>query len=559
MRRPAHKCPMRDSLPPSLLAAVRMPRLAPSSRRRLLIVALVVLFVALRLVFLRADPPMSLPVGLTANELFVEPSAKSHEARNFALFGAFQTNPVDNYQFWRLQSPLWVYPLAAWFRAFGVSYASLRVFATMMATLGFVALLALASRKLDRVGVACVGLFAACDFSWILFGRAGLIEPLCIGFATLTLYALVRAYDDLRWIVVAPFVFACAILTKQTAFYLAPLVLGLGVDALVRGRATPRARRRVRIIAIVSSALLVAGLGYYVSRPAYVRTLVWNYGHMLIGADGRQAIQEGRLPSLLKVWQRGTSPSRYYDFYFATLPLTSVLALVELVRIAFRALFRGDRDRWSIAVALWLVSGWGALLWTDELEFRFRLILFPPTMLLAAALLARVAKTRAGVASWPRTAVVIGLVGAFTILHGLPFSEWAKQRRYEILTAGALLRRTIGPKPAVVVGLWAAPLTLETPYACYYVKNDFNATREAISALGVTHALLRDGPDWTASILRRTFGDELAKAPIAAQFRARATTMTLSTFDRPLGRTVVPITPGAHRLIPSAAPSAPRP
>src|ERR1035437_3511526 len=93
----------------------------PRRARLALLVALLTLFVGLRLAFLTADPPLFLPNGLIANELFVEPPAKAHEARNLALFGAWQTSPVDNYQFWRVQSPVWVYPLAAWFRAFGVS------------------------------------------------------------------------------------------------------------------------------------------------------------------------------------------------------------------------------------------------------------------------------------------------------------------------------------------------------------------------------------------------------------------------------------------------------
>ena len=138
---------------------------------------LVLAFVALRLAFFDADPPRYLPNGYHAIELFGEPPDKSHEARNYALFGAFHTNPVDNYQFWRAQSPVWVYPLAAFYSAFGVGYAQLRTFATLGSALGLVGLLFIARRRLSTVGTGALGLFVVCDYIGLHYGRVGLLEP----------------------------------------------------------------------------------------------------------------------------------------------------------------------------------------------------------------------------------------------------------------------------------------------------------------------------------------------------------------------------------------------
>src|SRR5262245_34251370 len=114
-------------------------------RELLLMAALTVLFLALHCVLLTADAPLDI-LGREARELYAEPPAKSHEARNWAMFGAFQLSPVDDYQFWRAQSPAWVYPLALFFRVFGTDYPQPRIFSMLYAALGFVLMLAIARR-----------------------------------------------------------------------------------------------------------------------------------------------------------------------------------------------------------------------------------------------------------------------------------------------------------------------------------------------------------------------------------------------------------------------------
>ena len=111
---------------------------APNSKLRsaLLLVSLLLLFVGLRALALTADPPAKLPYDINTRELFAEGAAKAHEARNYALFGQWQTHPVDNYQFWRPQAPVWVYSLAAVFKLCGVSIASFRAHSILVAGAG---------------------------------------------------------------------------------------------------------------------------------------------------------------------------------------------------------------------------------------------------------------------------------------------------------------------------------------------------------------------------------------------------------------------------------------
>ena len=196
----------------------------PEWRKRLLLtVVCTALFVALRCVALDADPPSSIP-GTSSRELFAEPAAKAHEARNYALFGAFKLNPLDNYQFWRAQSPLWVYPLAGYFTAFGVDYPQLRTFSTLYAALGLGLLLWIAADLMRPSVWVFVGLLLALDPLYFHTARVGILEPAVASWLTLSMFALLRAERDARWLCLALVAFVLAFFTKQAAVYCLPVI-----------------------------------------------------------------------------------------------------------------------------------------------------------------------------------------------------------------------------------------------------------------------------------------------------------------------------------------------
>lgn len=111
---------------------------------------LLALNLGLRLFHLSADAPRSLPNGFRVSAAWRDEAAKSHEARNRALFGKWQTSPVDQYRYWRRQSPAWVYPLAGWFKLAGVGYLQLRLVSVAAA----VVILVLGGLLLLRLGTA---------------------------------------------------------------------------------------------------------------------------------------------------------------------------------------------------------------------------------------------------------------------------------------------------------------------------------------------------------------------------------------------------------------------
>lgn len=103
-------------------------------------------------------------------------------------------------------------------------------------------------------------------------------EPLVITFITLAVYALLRARENMLCLCAAEVAFVLAVLTKQTAFYMLLFAIGFGLDALVKGRARG-SRRLSQGIVVGLGLLLAAGVGKYVARPDYLRTVFWDYGH----------------------------------------------------------------------------------------------------------------------------------------------------------------------------------------------------------------------------------------------------------------------------------------
>ncbi|MET0386647.1 MAG: hypothetical protein ABW321_11840, partial [Polyangiales bacterium] len=109
-------------------------------RRWLPLLMVSAVFITARVAQLEADPPRVYPSGQTAIELVREGAAKAHEARRHGLFNTYVTKAVDTYHIWRVQSPVYVHPLSAFFRLFGVGRAQLRVFCVLWGVLGLVGL-----------------------------------------------------------------------------------------------------------------------------------------------------------------------------------------------------------------------------------------------------------------------------------------------------------------------------------------------------------------------------------------------------------------------------------
>jgi hypothetical protein len=488
-------------------------------------VVAIALYLAPRLSGLDLDPPREVYRGSLNAELMVEPPAKAHEARNWALFGAFKINDADNYQFWRAQSPAWVYPLALSFKAFGVSYATLRTTASVLGLAGLLGLVLFAHRRFGPRGAALAAVIYATEQFGIFFGRSGILEPIVAGWCMLGLCFLDRAFDRALWLGPALVMLVVAMATKLAALPAVPVFVVFGAIVALRAAGTGN-KRRFRFILLGGIVLSLVGLAVYAASPAYLRTLVWNFQHMLFAKEGQteldlDALEDEELgASLDQITQR-------LDRLWWMFPHTIAGACLELGRQTWLIAKRRATLRELMPVAYFFCFAAGVLV-PRHPGNRFLMLMAVPLALLTLqftfAAAAWIEERSSKIGRWAPIGFAV-VFGAW----GLGTWGYARLRyKHELKDSAALLREHVGDRPdAVVIGLWSAPVVLETPYRHYYVKSTFNATPEALLELAPTHTVLLGG-DYTRSILRKSWPEALDRAKPLATFSIRDKPLTIS-------------------------------
>jgi len=483
-------------------------------------IGIVALYVGLRSACLEADAPRRLAHGNLNTELIVEPVAKAHEARNWAMTGSFKTNPADNYQFWRPQSPFWVYPLAGAFRVFGTTYATLRMTATLFGLVGLLGVILIAHKRWGPSGAVMAGIFLATDNVGIAFGRSGLLEPIVAAWLVVALYMLDRAFDHVAWLIPAMLLTVLALGTKLAALPALPVFLFYGVWVLRRpaGVGSPRAWR----IGLVALGLSIGvGLAAYASTAEFQRTLAWNFRHMVLAQEGGTAFDFDSVdpteigPGLAQI------PMRLRLFWFAFSAM-GLLGLAEAI-LRVRELFRRRITARDFLPAAMFFSFAIAIYGGTVFGYRFVLLLGPPLLLLAVDLVHRVAariRDKRGAVMERRS--LLAATGLYAVLHLGAWGYSLSRRTYEVQEAAQLLQSAIGDRDdAVCIGLWSAPIAFETTCTHYYVKSTFNSTKEQLVALKPTHLIFLDEKDDTLFTLKRRWPELLAAAIPVARFEIR--------------------------------------
>ncbi len=462
----------------------------------------VAVFLALRLIFLEADPPLMLPNEMKGYELITEGTAKAHEARNWGVFGIWQTHPEDGYQFWRVQSPCWVYPIAGVFRLFGAGMLQLRLYSIIVATGGLCVLLAVASRRMRGWPLLLCGLLVATNVYDIFASRAGLLEPQVNGLLALSLLCLLLARTKPHWLFGAQWAFAAAFFTKQSALIFAPVLLLGWLMAVLRTRSRPW----LHLLVLAHGVLLAWMALQVVLTDEYWRTVQWNFAHVIHDEDQFAAEVDLSTTPWGEVWNRLSDDERWEKGYLGIFPVTFPLALIELVRMAVASLRHRRVDGWELLVATWFIAAFGAMQVSAQSQLRFYMILFPPVILLAAHLIYRIgARLRLRERPRCREAALIILAFAYASVHGRSYYDWLREPSYTTVELNRRIATIIGPRAAVVIGAWAVPLTFDTKYRAYFVKRKFNSTKSTIQSFGVTHLLWKTPNGWTHKVVRRRF------------------------------------------------------
>lgn len=456
------------------------------------------LFVVVRLAQLGADPPHKYPTGQSAIELVREGTAKAHEARRYGLFGSYVTNSADNYRVWNIQSPIYVKPLSLYFQLVGVGRAELRVFCTLAGAIGLIALFLVARNHSSRIVpvVACASV--AVSFFDIQLTRGGLLETYLNAVLAVTIAIGIAAQRELRLLVLCHVGFVAALLTKQTALFAFPLLVGLSIGA--HRAAWKRAvSHREHLLVIAAACLLCAFAVDYIRDPSYWKTVEWNASHVLRGQDNGRSVTIALL-RIDDVAQRLIDSKRWFDLFMMA-PLAP-LALIQLGVMAYRYTRRKTCELVDVVAATWLLSALSVLQLSIHVTPRFSIILLPPVALLAASFIAcvleEVRQRQARIALW---ASVAAMVAATDI-------RWQAMTigsaTYDLDHANKLVSRAL-VSSSVVVGSSAAFLAFDSPADLFYVKGPFNTDRSKFQSLGATHLLVHR-EDGVARYASQNFG-----------------------------------------------------
>lgn len=439
--------------------------------------AAVALFVFLGGISPEADRPAFLP-GLfkhpttewgqiQSREMLVEGPGKAHEARNYGLFGEFVRNPADNYQFWRVQAPCWVYPLAWTFRYFGVSYTTLRWFSVSVSLIGLFGFLVLGRRLLPAWATIVGALLLASNLYTSYFARSGLIEVMLVSAAVWITVCLIRAKEHPRWCVAAQAIFVAGFFAKQGMAYMLPMLVLCNVLAFrhwIREGVFPD----LRWLPVGTAMTFAAVSAWYMMQPDYVDKVLWNYNH-IIGGGRAQRPWTDRF-DLIRLWWSA----------MVLVPGVGIFGLPGALWLSWQAFRR--RLSWQEMVVLgWFFSTWTAVFMVEFWSVRISFILLFPTYFVAAMMMARLWTSRRG--QWA-TFAVVGL--ALTLNIGFQ-TQRLFSFEYSVRDAAASVREAIGDRSAVLVGVYVMPILFATPYDLYYVKERFNTDPKNLRALGVTH------------------------------------------------------------------------
>lgn len=440
---------------------------------------IVAVYLVLGGLFPDADPTHWLPAGLESrvDEFLVEGPAKAHEARNWALFGEFHRNPADNYQFWRAQSPVWVYPLALSFRVFGTNYVTLRLFGLLIGTGGLLGIFLLLRRTVPAwAGLGAAALYATNVFS-TFFARSGLIE-IWLNTASVWMVAcLLAARRHPAWLVAAQLIFTLGFFGKQGMIYLFPLLVGVNLLLFARWWRSGEFGR-ARWLPVLSAVVLAVVAVVIILQPDYIRAITWNSNHILLG-------REGDNPSG-SAWFLRFDGLRLWRTYALLTPVIGALVVPGAIWMAWTYL-QERRLPWREGVLLaWAASAWLAALGPHDFTLRQASIVMIPNVIVAALVASRLQSlSRRTLLPW------LGAVGLFALaLHSSYQVRRYEEMRWHRQKAVREIIAELGDGPAVVVGRHAMPMLLATPYDVYYVKIEFNTSKEALHALAPTHLLL---------------------------------------------------------------------
>jgi 4-amino-4-deoxy-L-arabinose transferase-like glycosyltransferase len=348
------------------------------SRSRYVKIALAILLmgVTLRALWLRADPPVGSPGIVWHDE-----GAWVHNARNQALFGDWRTdqwNPV-------FLAPVFTALEYAAFGTLGVGTWQARTVPVASGLAAIVLLMAGLSAIAGRRAAVIGGLLIATDYAWVMWNRAALMESTMTAFVVLGWAAYAMGRRRPAWGLVAGAAAALAFFTKASAAFFVAALVADAVATVAVARSTglrtklgmvPPAREEAR-------AAVLALVGLAVAAGVIVMSFVWPHWQDYAFYNWRMSVERKPSYDLGSLIDRASWLPVAQDF-FARTWLVLIGAAIAIAGLLAR--WREARPAERLLV-LWVFVGLLELTIHDAGNWR-RYVMFIPALIALAALVA---------------------------------------------------------------------------------------------------------------------------------------------------------------------------
>ncbi len=533
---------------------------AGSRRALVYVVALLLLLNAgARLMRLHSDSPSIYQVDFRNVAPYKDEGEKAYEARNKALFGRWKVHHLDEFEYWMQRAPLWTWFLYFWFKAFGVSYASLRVMSILCAIVTLATGSVMLARHGSRTGAMLFPLVLGMNFFYLIFTRLGMMESMLIAWCALASAFMAESRRRPSFLLPASALLIVAFFVKKSALLLAPLWAGFLVLVLWQSMPWKGDRKAWSGALTVLAAAGLVVLAAVIARYQGVALL----SHVKHAFKLTGEADHSRLLDRLGLLLVAMSPERIWSNYLVLLPSASILGSGWILHMAFRAVKRkriGDLE-W-MALAWFLIARLAASASPHEV-IRFHLYYFFPLCMMAAMAADRLWKNtgQAGVSDGqvPRSplhkfiapfrtrfvtrALLMALLAHELVMTGAPYWDWMQSPVYSIVPASRELGKTLeaeeqrtGRRP-VVIGEWAGPLSLENDMVCHYVKANYNQDATKLAAFGITHLIENTSKyDPAAGRFKKLFPAAYERRKKVAGFMVRRRYLVLWRVPRYYGR-----------------------
>jgi len=208
------------------------------------------------------------------------------------------------------------------------------------------------------------GIFAAVFFGFnyylMIYGRLGLMEPALNGMLLLSFLFLAMSLDSPKHFILAALFFLASYYIKQSGIIFLPvLVLGFamgpGFFLFREGRA-----RTWSVFGLVLLALIFVIIFYPLLDADYRLRSVMNLRHALdYMPDVSRRWMQPKASTTLDALRFAFSGQGFFKGYVMMLPVSGMLALVEIFIFGYLAIWRRHWDRFEVLIVLWFfVRAW---------------------------------------------------------------------------------------------------------------------------------------------------------------------------------------------------------